>query len=83
MGAALIQNVSLLAAVRPGDLMGPLAIVAVLAAVGLVLLMVRGSKFGWIFIAAAVLYAFYALAPMVKATRTTSRTRGTDGYMHR
>ena len=82
MGIALMHGIGLLA-VRPGDLMGPIAIVAVLAAVGLALLMVRGSKFGWIFIVAAGLYAFYALGPIVQGTRTTTRTRGTDGYMHR
>ncbi len=80
MGTTLVHSMGLLAA-RPGDLMGPLAIVAVLAAVGLALLLLRGSKFGWIFIVAAGLYAFYALGPIVQGSRTNPRSRAMDGVV--
>lgn len=64
---ALVRMVSVVAAVSPSALMGPLAILAVLAGVGLFLLLVQGSKWGWLFIVAGGAYAWYAFLPIIRA----------------
>lgn len=63
----MLQTLSVVGAPSPSAIMGPLAILAVLAGVGLYLLLVQGSKLGWIFVVAGAAYAWYAFQPIISA----------------
>ena len=47
------------------SLMGPLAIVAVLVAVGFFLILYRGSKIGWLFVVGALVYGWIEVKPII------------------
>lgn len=55
-------------------LMGPLAIVAVLVAIGFFLILYRGSKIGWLFVAGALIYGWIAVSPII--SRSGGRAPG-------
>jgi hypothetical protein len=62
-----MESMLALAGQGPGAnaIMGPLAIMAVLVAVGFFLVLYRGSKIGWLFVVAALVYGWTVAKPII------------------
>jgi hypothetical protein len=63
-----------------GDALYPLLGAAILAVIGFALVMKAGSKFGWLVVAGACVWAWFILQPAIMAARRPSAGQQGSSY---
>ncbi len=76
--AEMLGLAAVFAGQAAGSIMMPLAIVAVLVAAGFALILFKGSKIGWILVAAGLVYGWFSIQPIITgaSSRTGQPSRG-------
>jgi hypothetical protein len=62
-----------------GDLLYALLGAGIVLIIGFALIMKAGNKFGWLLVAGAVGYAFYALQPTMRRAGSSAAAPGASG----
>ncbi|MGI8908034.1 MAG: hypothetical protein ACR2IE_16275 [Candidatus Sumerlaeaceae bacterium] len=63
-----------------GDALYPLLGAAIVAVIGFAILMKGGSKFGWLVVAGACVWAWFILQPAITAARRSSAGQQGSSY---